>query len=310
MKAVMLDEFGGPEVLRLRDVEKPSAAHDELLIKVRNSAINALDWKLRKGMGEMLGLHLAFPFILGCEVAGTVEAVGSDVRQFKVGDDVFGFVDVARSGGYAEYVTVKESEMALKPQSIDFAHAAAIPVGALTSWQALFDAAKLQSGQTVLVHGATGGVGTIAVQLAKAKGACVIGTASGRSEDFVRSLGADEFIDYTTIRFENVVHDVDVVFDTVGGETQERSFQTLKRGGFLVSIVTPPSESLATQYGVGASVVYAQPRGDTLAEIATLIEAGRVKAQIETVLPLSEIRQAHQLVETGHKRGKVVLQIR
>lgn len=309
MRAVVLEEYGGPEMLRLQEADKPCADSDELLIKVHSSAVNALDWKLRQGMGEKFGMQLKLPFVLGVEVAGTVEVAGADVRKLKAGDEVFGFVDVTRSGGYAEYIAVKESEMAVKPQNIDFAHAAAIPVGALTSWQALFDTAMLQTGQTILIHGASGGVGSMAVQLAKAKGARVIATASGHNEAFVSSLGADEFIDYTTTRFEDVVHDVDVVFDTVGAETQERSFQTLRKGGVLVSIVAPPSEELAAKHGVGASVVYAQPRGDMLAEIATLIEAGQIKAQVETVLPLSQAMQAHQLMEAGHMRGKIVLQI-
>ncbi|HEX8236185.1 MAG TPA: NADP-dependent oxidoreductase [Abditibacteriaceae bacterium] len=309
MKAVVLEEYGGPEALLLQEVAQPSLARDELLIKVHNTAINALEWKLRKGMGETFGLELRLPFVLGSEFAGNVEAVGSDVLNFKVGDAVFGFVDVTRSGGYAEYVTAKPSEMALKPQNIDFVHAAAIPVGALTSWQALFDTANLQSGQTILVHGATGGVGSMAVQLAKAKGARVIGTASGRNEEFVRSLGADQFIDYSTTRFEDVAQDVDVVFDTIGGETQERSFQTLRKGGILVSIVTPPAEDLAARFGVRAAVVYAQPQGITLTEIVKLVEAGKLKAKVETVLPLSQVRQAHQLMKTGHKRGKIVLQV-
>ncbi len=309
MKAVVLEEYGGPEVLRLREVTMPSPAEDEVLIRVLYTAINALEWKLRQGMGEKMGFDLTLPFVLGCEIAGTVEAVGSQAHDFKVGDDVFGFVDVKRSGGYAEYITAKASEIGHKPRNIDFAHAAAIPVGALTVWQALFETASLQSGQTILIHGATGGVGSLAVQLARSRGAYVIATGSKHSEEFVRSLGADAFIDYTTRRFEDVVHGVDVVFDPVGGQMQERSFSSLKIGGFLVSIVAPPSAELAAKHNIRSAVVYARPDNRTLAEISRLVEDERLYSSIDTLLPLCEVQQAHRLMETGHKRGKIVLQI-
>jgi NADPH:quinone reductase-like Zn-dependent oxidoreductase len=231
------------------------------------------------------------------------------VHSFKAGDDVFGFVDVKRSGGYAEYIIAKADEIGLKPQNIDFAHAAAIPVGALTSWQALFETANLQTGQTILIHGGTGGVGSLAIQLARSRGAYVIATGSKQNEEFVRSLGADAFIDYTARRFEDVVHGVDVVFDTVGGQTQERSLASLRIGGCLVSIVAPLSAELAAKHNVRAAVVYARPDSQTLAEISRLIEDERLYSSIDTLLPLSEVQQAHRLMETGHKRGKIVLQI-
>lgn len=307
MRAVVLKEYGGPEVLTLQELPKPVPASDEVLIQVHNTSVNAIEWKIRGGMGETFGIHL--PFVLGSEIAGTVEAVGAAVKHFQPGDAVFGFVDLARSGGYAEFITAQESEIAMKPRSMDFAAAASLPVASLTSWQAMFDTAHLQSGQKILIHGAAGGVGSVAVQLARAKGAYVIGTGSGRNAEFVRSLGADEFIDYSTTKFEAVVTDADVVFDTVGGETQTRSFQALKPGGFLVSIISPPSEELAAQFGVRAAVLYAHPSSETLTEIATLVDNGQLKAHLETVLPLSEIRQAHELMQHGSKRGKIVLQI-
>jgi NADPH:quinone reductase-like Zn-dependent oxidoreductase len=307
MRAVILREYGGPEVLTLEDVEKPAPASDEVLIQVHATSVNAIEWKIRGGMGEAFGIKL--PFVPGSEIAGVVEAAGEGIHHVKPGDAVFGFVDLMRSGGYAEYITAKESEIALKPANLDFPHAAALPVGALTSWQAMFDTAHLQSGQKILIHGASGGVGSLAVQLAKAKGAYVIATGSGRSAEFVKSLGADEFIDYSTTKFEEAVTDADVVFDTIGGETQNRSFQALKRGGFLVSIIAPPSEELAAKFGVQAAVLYAHPNGETLAEIAKLVEAGEVTPHLETVLPLAEIQQAHELMEHGSKRGKIVLQI-
>lgn len=195
MKAVMISEYGDETVLNYTDVERPEPKEDEVLIKVRASAVNALDWKIRDGLGAQFGLTL--PLILGCEIAGTVEETGAGVENFKPGDAVYGYVSLQRNGGYAEYAIAKEAETALKPETLNFERAVAIPLGALTARQAIFDLANLQSGQAILVHGAAGAVGSMAVQFAKAKGAFVIGTASGADEEFVKSLGADEFIDYT-----------------------------------------------------------------------------------------------------------------
>jgi NADPH:quinone reductase-like Zn-dependent oxidoreductase len=196
----------------------------------------------------MFGLHL--PIVLGCEIAGTIEELGSDVLDFQAGDPIYGYVSLQRNGGYAEYTIAKSDEIAPKPDRLDFDNAAAVPVGALTSWQAIFDTAHLQNGQRILITGASGGVGSMAVQLAKAKGAFVIATASGKNEEFVGGLGADEFIDYTREKFEERVHDVDVVYDTVGGDTLERSFKTIRRGGYLVTTVMPPSNEKAENYGI------------------------------------------------------------
>ena len=195
-----------------------------------------------------------------------------------------------------------------KPGSLDFDNAAAVAVGALTSWQAIFDTANLQAGERILITGASGGVGSMAAQLAKAKGAFVIAMASGKNEEFVRSLGADEFVDYTREKFEESVRQVDVVFDTVGGDTLERSFETLRRGGCVVSIVMPPSNEKAEKYGVHASMIGVQPSGKQLHEINQLIAAGKLKTHIATVLPLSKVRKAHELSESGRTRGKIILQ--
>jgi NADPH:quinone reductase-like Zn-dependent oxidoreductase len=305
MKAVMINEYGDKNVLNYTDVERPEPKADEVLVKVHVAAVNPVDWKIRDGLGEMFGFKL--PLILGCEIAGTIEEVGADVKKFKIGDKVFGFI--AKHGGYAEYVIAKESEIVKKPEDIDFENAAAIPVGALTAWQAISDAANLKSGQKILIHGASGGVGSMAVQLAKVKGAYVIATASGKNEEFVKNLGADEFIDYTRAKFEDVGKDVDVVFDTIGGETQKRSFQTLKKGGFLVSIVALPEQESAEKFGIKAEMISVQPNAEQLAEITKLVEEGKVKTHIETVLPLSEVKKAHELSESGHTRGKIVLQL-
>ena len=300
----MINEYGDESVLNYTDAKRPEPKDNEVLIKVHAAAVNPVDWKIRDGLGEMFGLK--FPIILGCEIAGTVEEVGGDVGNFKRGDAVYGYIG-SHAGGYAEYAIAKPDEIAFVPDSLDFENAAAIPVGALTAWQSMFDLANLQNGQTILIHGASGGVGSMAVQLAKSKGAKVIGTASGKNEEFVKSLGADEFVDYTKVKFEDVIKDVDVVFDTIGGDTLTRSFQTLKKGGFLVTAVSPPSEEKAGEFGAKAAMVNVQPSAKQLSEINRLIDGGKLKTHVGTVLPLAEVKKAHQLSESGHTRGKIVL---
>src|SRR5437764_910781 len=256
MKAVRIERYGNEEVVELAEVERPQPGENQLLVKVRAAAVNPVDWKIRDGLGEMFGLKP--PLILGCEVAGTLETVGDNVEDFSPGDDVYGYLG-AYSGGYAEYVAAPASEFARKPKQTDFDTAASVPVGALTASQGIFDHGKLTSGQRILITGASGAVGSMAVQLANVIGAHVIGTGSGRNEEFVRGLGADEFIDYKKGKFEEEVSDVDVVFDTVGSETQDGAFRTLKRGGVLVSTVNPPSEEKAKKFGVkGAMVMVTQ----------------------------------------------------
>lgn len=305
MKAVMINEYGDSSVLDYRDVERPEPKADEVLVKVHASAVNPVDWKIRDGLGEMFGLKP--PIILGCEIAGTIEQVGADVKDFKKGDEVYGYIG-SHAGGYAEYAIAKVDEIAPKPASLDFENSAAVSVGALTAWQSIFDLASLESGQKILITGASGGVGSMAVQLAKAKGAFVIGTASGKNEEFVRGLGVDEFIDYTKEKFEDIVKNVDVVFDTVGGDTLDSAFQTLKKGGFLVTTVEPPSEEKAKQYGVKTAMVFAASSAKQLTEINQLIESGKLKTHVETILPLADVKKAHELSESGRTRGKIVLQ--
>jgi NADPH:quinone reductase-like Zn-dependent oxidoreductase len=305
MKVVIINEYGNEDVVNYVDVERPAPNKDEVLVKVHFAGVNPVDWKIRGGLGERLGLKL--PIMLGGEIAGTIEQTGDEVRDFKEGDAVYGIIP---SGGFAEYAIAKTGEIGPKPKSLDFENAAAIPLGALTAWQAIFDLANLSRGQRILIAGASGGVGSLAVQLAKAKGAFVIGLASGRNEEFVRDLGADEFVDYTKQKFEEIVKDVDVVFDAVGGDTFERAFQTLKKGGFLVTSVAFPSEDKAQEFGVKAARVFCKPNANELAEITRLIDEGKLKAHISTILPLAEVKKALQLSESGHTRGKIVLQIR
>jgi len=276
-------------------------------VKVHAVAVNPVDWKIRDG-GERFGLEL--PLILGGDIAGTIEEVGVEVKNFKQGEAVYGMtVSGGFSGGYAEYALAKADAIAPKPNGIGFEEAAAIPIAALTAWQSIFDLANLSGGQRILITGASGGVGSMAVQFAKAKGAFVIGTASGRNEQFVRDLGADEFVDYTTQNFEEAVKDVDVVFDTVGGDTQERAFQTLKKGGFLATSAGTPSAEKARVCGVKAAFVFCKPNADQLIEINRLIGEGKLKIHIETILPLTEVKKAHELSQTGRTRGKIVLTI-
>lgn len=303
MKAVIISEYGDAGVVRYADVERPEPGSGEVLVRVRAAGVNPVDWKIRGGMGQRLGLTL--PIVLGGEIAGTVETVGAGVRDFKGGDAVYGII---KSGGFAEYAIAKTGDVAPKPSSLDFVSAAAVPLGALTAWQAIFGLAGLVSGQRILITGASGGVGSLAVQLAKARGAHVIGTASERNEEFVRGLGADEFVDYTKRNFEEIIKGVDVVFDTVGGDTFESAFQTLKKGGFLVTSVAFPADQ-AKKFGVGAARVQCQPDAEQLAAIGGLVDAGKVKAHVATVLPLPEVNQAFQLSESRRTRGKIVLEV-
>ncbi len=315
MKAVRMHAYGGPEVLRYEDAPKPSPGPGEVLVRVHATGINPVDWKIREG-------HMAkayprpLPLILGWDLSGVVEELGDGVTEFAVGDEIFSRPDSSRDGAYAEYIVIRAREVARKPATLDHVHAAAVPLAALTAWQALFDAvspytgAGLAAGQTVLIHAAAGGVGTFAVQLAKWKGARVIGTGSAGNAEFLRELGVDTFIDYTTTRFEDVARDVDVVFDTVGGETQARSWQVLRKGGVLVSIVGAPAADKAKEQGVRAGGVVIQPNARQLTEIAKLIDAGKVKPILAKVMPLSQAREAHELSQTGHTRGKIVLKVR
>ncbi|MGA9139248.1 MAG: NADP-dependent oxidoreductase [Methanocella sp.] len=305
MKAVRIHDFGGPDVLKCEDVPKPQAGAGQALVQIKAAGVNPIDWKVRVGYMKELFQNM-LPLILGVDMAGVVEAVGDGVTDFKPGDAVYGFLGVGR-GTYAQYVDADASALSPKPASTDFLHAAALPLVSLVGWQTLFDVAGLAPGQTVLIHGASGGVGHMAVQLAKWKGAKVIGTASAGNADFVKSIGADQVIDYHTTRFEDVVHDADVVLDTQAGDTQRRSYQVLKKGGVLVSTLGIEDPGLASKYGVRATGFMAQPNGRELREIARLVDEGKVRPEINKVMPLKDVAKAHELSETGHVRGKIVL---
>src|SRR6478752_8294075 len=312
MKAIRIHSYGGPEVLQYEDAPRPKPRAGEVLIRVHAAGVNPIDWKIREGHMKDFWPH-KFPLILGWDVSGTVEAVGpgrAAAGRFKIGDEVYSVPDPTRDGAYADYIVVRESELALKPKSLHHVHAAAAPLAALTAWQALFDAGQLVSGQRILIHGGSGGVGHVAVQLAKWRGAHVFGTASTKNQELLRELGVDEPIDYTKQKFEDVARDVDLVLDLIGGETQERSWSVLKKGGVLLSLVQPPSVEKAKALGVRAAFVAGHPSGAQLAEIAKLIDSGELKLTIDRILPLSEVRRAHQLSQTGHTRGKIVLRVK
>jgi NADPH:quinone reductase-like Zn-dependent oxidoreductase len=308
MKAVCIYSYGGPEVLVYEDAPCPHPGKGEVLVKVHAAGINPVDWKIREGhLKEML--HHTLPLILGWDVSGVVEALGVNLTRLKLGDEVFSRPDISRDGAYAEFIVIRESELALKPRSVDHIHAAALPLAGLTAWQTLFDAGGLAAGQRVLIHAAAGGVGSLAVQLAKWKGAHVIGTASEPNHDFLRKLGVDQVVDYERERFEDVVQPVDLVLDTLGGDIQERSWKVLKRGGILVSVVNPPSAETASAHGARQAFVFVKPDATQLAEIAKLADADKIKAIVETILPLSDATRGQELSQRGHTRGKIVLRV-
>lgn len=305
MQAVRIHDFGGPDTLKLEDLPTPHPAPGELLIRVMAASVNPVDYKIREG-GYLARDSL--PLTLGRDVAGTVEAVGSGVEGFGPGDAVYAMLDRSH-GGYAEYAVELAAHCARKPEPLDFVQAAAVPLAGLTAWQGLFDHGRLQAGQRALIHGAAGGVGHFAVQFARARGAQVIATCSGQDIDFVLELGASEAIDYHTQKFEEVVGEVDLVFDLVGGETQDRSWTVLKHGGAIVSTLNEPDQARARAKNARGLHYMAHPDGGQLAEIARLIEDGEVKPTVDRIFPLRDAAEAERELEKAHVRGKVVLQV-
>ena len=308
MKAIQIHEFGGPEVLKYEEVTVPSPAADEVLIKVYASGVNPIDWKIRAGLArKKFPVHL--PLIPGWDVSGEIEEVGSNILNFKKGEEVYSRPDPTRNGTYAEYVVVKADEVNSKPKSINHEKAAAVPLAGLTAWQGLFDFGKLEAGQIVLIHAASGGVGTFAMQFAKWKGAYIIGTSSEENIDFLFELGADEVIDYNTEKFEDKVKDVDLVFDLVGGETQKRSLQVIRKGGRLITVAQPQNIDEAKLKGIHLEGFMAQSLPEELQHIADLIDSGKMKPVISQIFSLKDAAKAHKEIEKGHTRGKIVLKV-
>jgi NADPH:quinone reductase-like Zn-dependent oxidoreductase len=293
MKAVRLHKYRGSEVLVYEDT----------------AGVNPIDWKVREGYAKDWLKH-KLPLILGWDVSGVIIELDEGVKVFKKGDEVYGKLATERDGAYAEYAASHAENIAHKPRTVDHVHAAAIPIAALTAWQSLFDLANLSAGQTLLIHAAAGGVGHFAVQFAKWKGARVIGTASARNTEFVKNLGADMVIDYTSKKFEDEASGMDCVLDTQGGDVLTRSLRALKRGGIVVSTLGEPSAEDLSKHGVRSAHVVAKSDSRQLKEIATLIDEGHVKPVVETALPLAEARRAHELSQSGHTRGKIVLRVK
>jgi len=308
MKAVVIHEYGGPEVLKYEDVPQPEPKQDQLRIRVVAAGVNPVDGMIRSGMFDKEG-HRAFPVILGGDISGVAEWVGSNITKFKSGDPVFAYVSLDNSGGYAQYAVVTEREAAPKPKSLTYVEAAAVPIVALTAWQALIDTAKLKAGQTVLIHGGSGGVGSFAIQIAKAHGAKVIATASTANQELLKQLGADVAIDYTKQNFENIAKDVDVVLDSIGKDTLARSYGVVKKGGIIVSLVARPDPAELEKHGIRGEALSVDPNSDELSEIGKLIDEKKINVIVSQTFPLSEARKAQEQVATGHTRGKIVLKV-
>ena len=308
MKAIVVHEYGGPEVLKYEDVPRPEPKENEVLVRVIAAGVNPVDDASRsEKYAKFFGITL--PFIPGYDIAGVVEKTGAKITKFKGGDPICAYIALDKGGGYAECAVATEKEASAKPKSLNYMQAAAVPLVSLTAWQALIDTAKLGAGQTVLIHGGTGGVGTFAVQIAKARGAKVIATASTANQDLLKELGVDVSIDYTKTKFEDVAKDVDVVLDSVGKDTLARSYAVVKKGGIIVSLVARPNQAELDKHGIRGAPLSVEPNSDELAEIGKLIDEKKIKVIMSQTFPLSEAMKAQEQVATGHTRGKIVLKV-
>ena len=331
MRAARIHAYGGADQLRLEDVELPTCGPDDLPVEVKAAAINPIDFKLRGG-GQRAVVRLALPWTLGMDVAGVVLEVGARVRDFSVGDEIYASPGHRRMGGYAEQIVIRAAECARKPTSLSFEEAASVPLAALTAWDALVDACKVGEGDRVLIQAGAGGVGTFAIQLAKARGAEVLTTCSARNVEHVRSLGADVAIDYHTSDYAEIAKDCDGVLESIGGEHIVGAIRTVRRGG-TVAVISPGLPTFSKRHGpvlgvfvlagqilrwtIGArlsrgvkvKLVTRKARGHVLRELATLIDQGTIRPVVDRVFPLDQVSDAHRYLEQGHARGKVVLAI-
>jgi NADPH:quinone reductase-like Zn-dependent oxidoreductase len=306
MKAIVVHEYGGPSVLKYEDAPRPEPKENEVLVRVIACGVNPADPLVVSGKyAKEFGTHL--PLIPGYDVAGVVEKMGAKITKLKIGDGVYGYA--LFGGGWAEYAVLAEGEAALKPKSLTYIETAAVPLAALTAWQALIDSAKLSAGQTVLIHGGSGGVGSFAIQIAKARGARVIATASTANQDFLKQFGADVAIDYTKTRFEDVAKEVDVVLDPVGRDTLARSYAVVKKGGFIATLVSRPDQAELGKHGIRGASIFSHPDANELTEITKLIEAKKMKPVVTQVVPLIDAVKAEEQAETHHTRGKIVIKI-
>lgn len=306
MKAVVAHEYGGPEVLKLEDAPVPQPKDTEMLVRVIASGVNPADPLILGGKyAKEFGTHL--PLVLGYDLAGVVVKTGAKITKFKAGDPVYAYL--LWGGGWAEYCLTNEGEAATKPKSVTFAEAAAVPLAALTAWQALIDIGKIDNSQTALIHGGSGGVGSFAIQIAKARGARVIATASTANQDLLKQLGADVAIDYTKPNWETLVHDVDFALLPVGGETMRRTYGVMKKGGTIATLISRADPAELEKRGIRGVPVFSHPDANELAEITKLIDAGKIKPVVSQVLPLTEAAKADAQAATHHTRGKIVLKI-
>lgn len=311
MKAIAIKQYGRKEQLKEIDIPKPTPKEKQVIVKLHATSINPIDWKLREGYLKAM-MPFEFPIILGWDVAGIVEEVGEHVQDFKVGDRVFARPETTNRGTYAEYTIVDTHLLAKIPDNISFEEAACVPLAGLTAWQCLFDFGNIQKGDKVLIHAGAGGVGTFAIQLAKSVGAYVAATAGTHNVEFLKSLGADEVIDYKKQDFEKVLTEFDFVLDSLGGENQEKSFTVLKEGGKLASIVSEPNQEKAKQKNIKSGNVWLVPNGQQLEKIANLLGQNKLRVIIGHKFPFSEegIKEAHALSESHHAKGKIVIQIK
>lgn len=308
MKAVRIHEYGDSGVLQYEDAPMPEIGADDVLVRVVAASVNPVDWKIRQGyLKDMISYSM--PLTLGWDVSGVVESVGDRVTRFKVGEAVFSRPDIKRNGTYAEYVVVRESELAFKPQTISHAESAALPLTGITAWEVLINTANVTAGQKVLIHAGSGGVGSLAIQLAKSRGAHVITTTSTQNQELVKALGADDIIDYKTENFAEILQDIDVVFDTLGGEIQAASWSVLKPGGILVSIVEPPSDETAAKFGVRSAFVFIEPNAAILEQLAMHVDKGLIRPIVGAEFALKDIVKAHTLSESGRSVGKIILYV-
>lgn len=308
MKAIRIHSYGSDSVLKYEAAPRPVIEADEVLVRVVASSVNPVDWKIREGYLKSMLPH-QLPLVLGWDVSGIVAEVGSAVSEFKVGDAVYSRPDIKRNGCYAEFVAIRAGELAIKPQTISHAEAASLPLAGITAWEAVINKGKIQEGQKILIHAGSGGVGSLAIQLAKSAGATVVSTCSTKNRSLVLSLGADEVIDYTTQDFSALVRDCDMVFDTIGGPTQEGSWGVLKPDGLLVSIVAPPPAERAKSLGVRSEFVFIEPSPVILKELAQRVDKGTLRPIVGAEFSLTDCAKAHRLSQSGRSVGKIVLHV-
>lgn len=309
MKAAYIEQYGGSDQFKVGELARPTIGADDVLIEVYAASVNPVDWKLREGyLKEMLTYEM--PLVIGWDVSGVIKEVGANVTNLQVGDEVFSRPDIARQGTYAEYVAVDAHLVVKKPAMLSFEEAASLPLVAHTAWQVMFEVMKAQSGDRIFIGAGSGGVGTVAIQLAKAHGLYVITSTSTPNVDWVKALGADEVIDYKQQDPTTTVRELDFVFDTMGGDGQGKLYDMLKENGMLVSISTPPDEAEAERANVRCEYVFMQPTGERLQQIADAVEQGELKPVIDRVFPLEQIKQAHDYGEEGHAKGKIVIKVK